>query len=216
MKLFVIDTINLKLPDKKNNFYFEKDKRLNYGSSIIKEKFLTHLGYNTEDFTLKKNLNGKPFYESNKSYQIINFNISHDENKVVLFYNNNQDVGIDIMNIKDRNFSFDKIISSFTSEESQLIKNSKDYKTQFYKIWTLKESYFKYLGTGILNLKDIDYTTLKNNKGKLSTNNENFKIIRFFKKDDINFVEILYNDYIVTLCFNNYFNYQINIIEFNY
>ena len=215
MKLFIFDTTNLKISkEEKNNYYFEKDSRLNYGSKIIKEYLLVHLGYNKEDFTLEKNINGKPFYKSKKSSQIINFNISHDENKVALFYNDNQNVGIDIMNIKERNFSFDNIVNNFTSEERLLIKNSKDYNTQFYKIWTLKEAYFKYLGTGTLSLEDIDYTRLKKNKSNISMDNLNFKITRFFNKDYYNFVEILYFDYIIMLCFNNNnFEYQINVIE---
>ena len=215
MKLFIFDTTNLKISKKeKSNYYFDKDKRLNHGSKLIKEYLLIYLGYNKDDFILEKTINGKPFYKSKKSCQIINFNISHDENKVVLFYNDNQNVGIDIMNIKQRKFSFDNIINNYTPEERLLIKNSKDYNTQFYKIWTLKEAYFKYLGIGILNLEDINYTKLKNNKSNISIDNLDFKIISFFNKDYYNFVEILYFDYIIMLCFNNNnFEYQINVIE---
>jgi len=213
MKLFVIDTANLNLKEYKSKFYFKKDQQLELGSKIIKDYLLKYLGWNKNDFTLMKYINGKPYFKFHKSKLIIDFNVSHDENKVVLFYNFNKDVGIDIMLIKDRKTSFfDNIITNFTQEEQLLLKTSKNYLTDFYKLWTFKEAYFKYLGIGLENLDQINYVNLEKVNNKIKINNYNFKIKEILKKDNIYFIELMFENYLITLCFD-YFKDNLEIIE---
>ena len=215
MKLFVIDTTDLKITDNKSKYYFKKDKQLEMGSKIIKEYLLEYLGWNKEDFTLMKNKNGKPYFKYHKSAFIIDFNVSHDESNVVLLYNFNKEVGIDIMSIKDRKTSFfDNIINKFTPDEQLLLKTSKDFLTDFYRLWTFKEAYFKYLGTGIDNLDKINYTILEKNNNKIRIKNSDFKIVKFLKTNNINFIELIFKNYFLNLCFD-YFNENLEIILIN-
>ena len=214
MKLFVIDTTNLEIKDYKSKYYFKKDKQLEFGSKIIKGYLLEYLGWNKEDFILIKNKNGKPYFKYHNSAFIIDFNVSHDERKVVLFYNFNKDVGIDIMSIKDRKTDFfDNIINKFTPDEQLLLKTSKDFLTDFYRLWTFKEAYFKYLGTGLENLNMINYADLKENN-KIRINNSDFKIQKSLKTNNIYFIELIFENYFLTLCFDN-FNDNLEIIKIN-
>ena len=101
MNIFIMDTriINIKEYEslkELDKFLFDKDKKIFIGSKIIKSKLLKFLNISEKDVKLKKNKFGKPYYLKNNS-EIINFNISHDGNIVVLFYNNNLPVGIDII-----------------------------------------------------------------------------------------------------------------------
>ena len=95
------------------------------------------------------------------------FNLSHS-NDYYAFAISKEEVGIDIEKVRDDvNINLIKRIS-----------NSKDEIKDVIKMWTIKESYLKYLGTGInTNFKDILI-----NKNSVSRNGEmlasyyNFKI----------------------------------------
>lgn len=219
MQIFIIDTKCIKIEENlSDKYYFEKDKLLNYGSKLIKKKFLDHLGFNHLEFILKKNQYGKPYYQCLKTLKIINFNISHDNDKVVLFYNNNYQVGIDIMHVKQRKkFFFKNIINNFTEEERKTLNNSNNFIYDFYKLWTFKESYFKYLGTGIdnknlLNINFKDFILEDKISFKL---NDNIKIKNFIKKNNIYLIIFNYESYIITICFDIILTDSIELININ-
>ena len=65
-------------------------------------------------------------------------------------------VGVDIEIMKDLDFK--TILKEFATEfEMQQFYKSSFPKEFFYQLWTLKESYFKCKGTGITNLKEIEF-----------------------------------------------------------
>lgn len=122
-----------------------------------------HLAYRLLEFGLKYeyNLNlkdlyclkteyGKPYL---KDFQDIYFNISHCDGMVVCAINN-KNIGVDIENIRQFNiFALKKILSD---SEFLQFNQSNNKNELFFKLWTLKESYFKNLGTGLnSNFKDI-------------------------------------------------------------
>lgn len=87
---------------------------------------------------------GKPFLTN---YDGIHFNISHCREAIVTAISNNP-VGIDVEG--RRRFSDGLLQRAFNDEEQGKVKDSVDPEMEFARIWTRKESYFKYTGTGIL------------------------------------------------------------------
>lgn len=223
MKLFIIDTNDLNLNNiiLNNNYYFKKDKLIHHCSILIKDYLLSYLNFNKNDFFLEKNIYGKPFFKSKESDLIINFNVSHDETRVILFYFDNQKVGIDIIFQKERSkLFFNGLVNNFTIKESNLLKKSINFILDFYKIWCFKEAYLKYLGIGIdtNKIKKIDYTEFKHiTCNKIFINNKDFKLIGFKKKNNIQIIELESDNYIIALCFssNENINNHLDVIKIN-
>lgn len=129
--------------DKYKKYYFEKDKKVCKLSFFLKKKLSNYLGIKT--FNLKYQLHGKPYLLDDKD-NIINFNISHHSNLVILYYNKNKEVGVDILNRNEvKLFSYNCPV--FSDEENEFVTDLE----KFCKIWTAKEAYSKCLGIGLSN-----------------------------------------------------------------
>ncbi len=91
------------------------------------------------------NKNGKPFL---KDYGNFHFNLSHSGDFVVCAAGP-QEVGVDIQKIKDLDLKLAKRF--FHKKEFEFLANlpSEMKKIAFNQIWAGKESYLKYLGTGL-------------------------------------------------------------------
>lgn len=87
---------------------------------------------------------GKPYITN---YEDIHFNISHCREAVAVGISD-QEIGIDIEG--RRRFSDTLIERAFSDEEKAIVKNCDDPQKEFACIWTRKEAWFKYTGTGIL------------------------------------------------------------------
>lgn len=87
---------------------------------------------------------GKPYITN---YEGIYFNISHC-NEAVAVAVSNREVGIDVEG--RRKFSDALLQRAFSDEEQKIVHNSGDPQKDFACIWTRKEAWFKYTGTGIL------------------------------------------------------------------
>lgn len=89
---------------------------------------------------------GKPFLANRDLY----FNISHSGNYVVSAFSTVQDLGVDMEEIREIDFSdFDIVM---TEREIQGLKTNED----FFTLWSQKESVIKAIGKGFtLNVKDL-------------------------------------------------------------
>ncbi len=98
------------------------------------------------------NERGKPYIVSNEFY----FNLSHTGNAIACVVEPTE-VGVDI---QERIQKFDKISRKVcTSAEMEKITKSELPSDYFTKLWALKESYVKCIGTGIWdNLSQIDFS----------------------------------------------------------
>lgn len=102
-------------------------------------------------FDFKIDKYGKP-YDSCKN---IHFNLSHCANSVACIVGNNP-VGIDVEKIIDKDCYISIVSKVCNEKEIELIKKSENILREFTKIWTLKESYTKMVGSGIIvNLQKI-------------------------------------------------------------
>ena len=98
------------------------------------------------EFALEINAHGKPRIQGREDLQ---FNLSHSGRWVVLAWGGTQ-VGIDVqenrMNVKKA-----QITRRFfgQSEQKFVFEKEAEFDRRFLQIWTAKESYLKYLGTGL-------------------------------------------------------------------
>ena len=128
-----------------SRFYFINDaKRCICGELLLKYSLL-EVYDELIDIEISYNKFGKPYISNKKNFF---YNISHSGKWVVLAYGDTE-IGIDIEEIKDGR---EEIADSFfTDEEKSFIYKAtgRERSKRFTKVWTLKESYIKYLGTGL-------------------------------------------------------------------
>ena len=108
---------------------------------LLREKF----SLAEKDIKLLKTDSGKPYIEG----LLVHFNLSHATDYVVCAMSD-QEIGIDIEKIRAVNFK--KIAKRFFCEseyEDLLAKKQPEQLNYFFQLWTLKESYLKWLGTGL-------------------------------------------------------------------
>ena len=105
--------------------------------------------YNSLDYYI--NAYGKPYLKNNKIF----FNISHSFDYVVTAISNNE-IGIDIEKIRKTPIN---VINQFaTKREKEYILSSNDnIEERIFKIYTLKEAYFKMLGTNLNNILEVEF-----------------------------------------------------------
>ena len=130
-----------------DNFRFDKDKRLSLGAGILLFNGLYR--YGAEYTEPEYSEHGKPYL---KEYKDIHFNISHSGNIAVCAMSN-KELGADIE--KTKHFSEALIDHVFLTSEKKFIRPDTADK-DCTRMWTIKESIMKYLGTGIgLGAKSI-------------------------------------------------------------
>lgn len=97
--------------------------------------------------------------EAGKPYAVglqAHFNISHSGHYVVCAVSR-RSVGIDIERMRPiREKLARKVCTQAEWEWYQRAAGSEDATRRFFRIWTTKEAYFKWLGSGITDLKAID------------------------------------------------------------
>lgn len=127
----------------------ENDKKLTILSQILLTKLLNDkYSLNYKNLEIKYNKYNKPFIDN------IYFNISHSNEYAVVVTSNNK-IGVDIEYIRKVDLN---IINYFCTDlEKTYILTSEDKYKSLFEIFCLKESYFKMLGTGITNFKEIEF-----------------------------------------------------------
>jgi 4'-phosphopantetheinyl transferase len=115
-----------------------------------------NIDYSVQEIT--KNQWGKP---SLKYHTDVQYNISHCKNHISAVISNDH-VGIDIENIRE--FSRHAAERILSKDELLYISKSQTPNKDFFKLWTLKESYIKSIGMGLsypmrnvnFDISDID------------------------------------------------------------
>lgn len=128
-------------------FISKEDKiRTLIGEILARTIASEEVGIRNKHIIFDKNQYGKPYL---KNYSKFNFNISHSGDFVVCAIDD-KSVGIDIEQVK--HIGYEGIAESFFStSEIEGIYQKDLYRRlrEFYRIWTLKESYIKCCGQGL-------------------------------------------------------------------
>ena len=136
---------------------FEGDKKRSVLGEWLARKAVSALcGLSEKDILFAKTENGKPYCLNAETF----FSISHCKDMAVCVAHNGE-IGIDVELIRDIDYritrfacvdaDLDYLNSAESEEEKQL---------RFFRIWTAKEAYVKYIGTGIRDLKTISYAEI--------------------------------------------------------
>ena len=152
----------------KNFRFFDDSKRCICAEAIMRYYLIKYFCINNSDIEIIYNEYGKPFLKKIPLY----FNLSHSGKWVVCAWSENE-IGVDVEKIDKINIDIAK--SLFCEAEYDYIKSGKEHERckRFIQIWTLKESYIKYIGKGLtipLNSFCIknndDYITVESDKNK--------------------------------------------------
>lgn len=177
MKKIFIENINNITPNKKLiNLVKYSDKRMEDISlkawTFLNDILYENYGITINDEDIIYNENKKPYFKNNKIF----FNISHSKELIAIIIDV-KECGIDIEYI-DYERSIDKIAKKVLSKKEQKKFKYKFNKHKyFFKMWTKKEAYYKFLGIGINYnqlSEDIKYSNIKSIF--LKYNNENYYI----------------------------------------
>lgn len=100
----------------------------------------------TSEYTVEKTPDGKPFI---KGKECFHYNLSHSGRWVVIAFGDSE-VGVDVEELR-ADADIEAIARRFftTEERHYVFEAEQDQRQRFFEIWTGKESYLKYLGTGL-------------------------------------------------------------------
>lgn len=130
-----------------DKFYYEVDKkRALFGEALIRYLILKHKGIRNEKIAFVYNEFGKPYLNHSSNFY---FNISHSGDWVICAIGSHE-IGVDIEQIEPIETE-ELARGCFTKMEyDELIKKSEEERNRFFfSIWTLKESYVKWIGKGL-------------------------------------------------------------------
>jgi len=149
--------------------HMEDALRSLYGEILIRDFIVREYSIQNADIKFAEKVDGKPCI---KSPEGVKYNISHSDAWVVCAIGS-REIGIDIEKIRSVKTDIIKRSLTKTEYESFLNKSPEDQIDYFFDLWTLKESYIKYMGEGLSIPLDSFYFT---------KNEDEIKIIRSEEK----------------------------------
>lgn len=131
--------------EKINTFRQVKDKNLSLGAGILLGSALKDLGLCEKDMLYKEGKYGKPYFENEPN---LYFSVSHSHNMALVALCDTE-IGCDIERIDKIDLSIAKRFFH-TDEYNNIIglHNTSEQQRQFFRFWTLKESFIKATGFG--------------------------------------------------------------------
>lgn len=129
---------------KAQRYVHARDRKLSIASSLLIARGLKEYGVNERNVEYAYNEYGKPYL---KSYPSIHFSISHSGTMAAVAFSSRA-VGCDIEIL--RPYDDDIARACFTHSEREDIFSMDDKAYGFTRLWTVKESFLKALGTGLL------------------------------------------------------------------
>lgn len=122
-----------------NKIYILKADTDAYG--FVKQLAAEKYNIPKETLLIARNNHGKPYFAALPHFH---FNISHSHGLLAITVSNNE-IGIDIEKLRTPSLLVTK---RFCQEEQDYIAE-KDSQKRFFEVWTKKEAYLKYKGTGL-------------------------------------------------------------------
>ena len=134
-----------------NRFCFDDDKKRSvFGEMLAKSMISESLSVPIESIVLKADKNGKPYAEGLD----IHFNISHSADLVICAVEFSP-VGIDIEKIAEVKNNLISFVCT-ENEKNYVLENDAQKQNRFFEIWTAKEAYVKFKGSGIQDIKKVN------------------------------------------------------------
>ncbi len=132
--------------NKVDSYRLDSDKRLSLGAGYLFEYGLRSSGMSALYAHVDYGKNGKPFI---KGAPYIHFNLAHSGVYAVCAFSQDE-VGVDIEKVGETRENIIRL-ACCKSECKRLmaLRDEAQRSELFYRIWTIKESFMKYLGTGL-------------------------------------------------------------------
>ncbi|MDI1323388.1 MAG: 4'-phosphopantetheinyl transferase superfamily protein [Algoriphagus sp.] len=140
----------------KSEFFLKEEDRIRFIlSKIYLKKLLSnYLKVEPSQLEFKYSEQNKPILIN---YPMINFNLSHSGQYIIIGFANKWSVGVDIELMNTHIDLYNLINNCMSSPEVSVILNSEMPRQMFYKYWTRKEALLKGIGIGLTDrLKDIN------------------------------------------------------------
>lgn len=129
-----------------DSFRFRKDRNLSLGAAALLDRGLRAFGFYESDMSYGHTDKGKPFFLNAPD---IHFNISHSSSKVAVALSD-REVGCDIEEVAEIDLAVAERFFSPAEYEAIMQKEGSDVRLkEFFRYWTLKESYMKAIGMGM-------------------------------------------------------------------
>ena len=135
---------------------YDKKAISNLAFQKFKEISLNDFNIDIDNYEIIRNEFNKPYINPN----IIYYNISHSYNLITICISN-KECGIDVEKVRKDEKHLMLANKILDERETNEVNTSVDKYDYLFKVWTMKESYFKCEGTGIIynNLKnDFDFS----------------------------------------------------------
>ncbi len=166
---------------------FEDAQRSLLGDILARYVICKNMKIKNKEIVFKTSEYGKPFLSGQSN---IHFNISHCENWVVCSLDNSS-VGVDVETIKPIDLNIAERFFSKDENDYILSQSADKQLTNFFKVWTLKESYIKNIGEGLSRLNSFSFNFFpKISLVKPYTDSQEFFFHQFF----------LDNNSIISIC----------------
>jgi len=168
-------------------FKFKEDSlRTLYGELILRHVLNKQFSIKNEDVEILKGNAGKPYVKGFPIY----FNISHAGDYVVCAFSE-QEVGIDIEQVKQVDLDIAKRYFCQSECEDLFAKEASHRLEYFFSLWTLKESYMKWLGDGMSIALDSFFFKIKD---------EDISVVDVNRKTSPFFKQLTIDDYKLSIC----------------
>ena len=172
----LLQLISKENQEKCRRFRFMEDSlRTLYGELIVRHVLCRKLSLKNGEIEMLKRGEGKPYIKDCP----IHFNISHAGDFVVCAFSE-QEVGVDIEQIRDFDLSVAKRYFCPCECEDLFAQNEEGQLDYFFSLWTLKESYMKWLGKGMSI--PLDSFHFKISYDSISVTDVNRNLKPFFKQ----------------------------------
>ena len=162
-----------------------RDKNLSLGATIAIDLGLRDYGLRERDMEYDKNPYGKPYF---KDYPEIYFNVSHSAATALAAFSN-RPVGCDIEKMREANLKVAERF--FHAEEKKYILSLTDPAPAFWRLWTLKESFLKALGTGM---------GVPMNSFRISLQGDRAEVFQTVDEHEYSFYEYTKDNYRIAVC----------------
>lgn len=155
---------------------FKKDKRLSLGAGILMDKGLAQYGLCEREEAVSYRENGKPYLPRHPH---IHFNLSHSGSRAMAVFAETES-GCDIEQVQKADLALAE--KFFTRKEYAFIAGQQGRERQdeaFFRLWTLKESFLKAVGAGLMIPLDAFEITLST-EGKIAVCKKTDEVRRLY------------------------------------
>ena len=138
--------------DRAARFHFEHDRREYIAAHALLRTMLTvHLDRPARDWQFVADESGKPSLAGDAAFPGCRFNLSHTRGLVSVAIATHGRLGVDVEAVDPRKADLAVANAYFAPSEVALLQRmpAADQPEWFFRLWTLKESYIKAIGTGL-------------------------------------------------------------------